>query len=357
MKPSQYSSIMPQIALANLKLIDFNDLVCLIGKDLDEIFSFLLTTPYREEIANTCGDKVVPSLLEEALLQNYAKIFNKLLKFSTKHIKDLLLSILHKFDALNLKTLFRLVHAGTNTEDILQYIVPLGMYSREKCKEILSKNNSISEIVNSIQNQDFGFTLKELLNHKEIISDLSPLEATLDKEVFTRIFKAINKLNRKDKKIATNILGIELDALNVKIILKYKSLITHYENIEEYLMPTALIDRKTLISAGKDIDLKSALQRFLKTVETGHQVYLEIFKKLVKESNSPKSKLEFILERASLEMSIFELKKNSRYYNIGFLLAFLNMKWAEIKNLRCIINATERKVEGEQIHNLLILPE
>lgn len=357
MKPSQYSSIMPQVALESLKLIDFNELVCLIDKDLDEIFSFLLNTPYGVEIANTCGDKVEPSLLEEALYQNYAKIFNKLLKYSTRHIKNLFLSILHKFDALNLKTLFRMVQAGINNDDIIQHIVPLGIYNRQKCKEILFKFNSINEIINSLQDQDFGFTLKELLIPQEKISDLSLVEATLDKEVFARIFKAINKLNRKDKKIATNILGIELDALNVKIILKYKTLVTNYENIEENLMPTALIDRKTLMTAIKDIDMKSALQRFFNTVETKHQVYSDIFTKLVKESNSPKAKLEFILDRAPLEMSFFELKKNSRYYNIGFMLAFLYMKWAEIKNLICIINAAARKVEGEQIRNLLILPE
>ncbi len=348
---------MPRVAIENLKLIDLDELVRLIGKNLEEIFSFLINTTYKEEIVNTCGDKVEPGLLEDALYQNYAKTFNKLLEDSSKYIKNLLLSILHKFDALNLKTMLRMVHAGMNVEDILQHIIPLGMYDRKKCQAILSDVNSINDIVDSLQDQDFGFILKETLNAQKIIGDLAPLEATLDKEVIKGILKEIKNLDRRDKKIATNILGIEIDALNVKIILKYKELIGNHEIIKQNFMPTALIKEKTLESAIKEPDLKSMLQHFLKSVEAKHQVYQNIFTKLVKESDSPISNLEFILEKAPLEMSYFELKKNMRYYNIGYILAFLNMKWVEIKNLRCIINAIARNVGVHQTRDLLILPE
>ena len=135
MKPSKYSTIMPRVALENLKLIDFNELVCLIGKDLEEIFSFLANTAYGEEIVSTCGDVVEPGLLEDALFQNYARTFNKLLKYSSKYIKNLLMSVLHKFDAMNLKTMFRMVQAGMNAEEILTHIIPLGTFDKKKCQE------------------------------------------------------------------------------------------------------------------------------------------------------------------------------------------------------------------------------
>ena len=357
MKPTQYSTIMPRIALENLKLINLNELVRLIGQNLEGIFSFLVNTAYGEEVVSACGDIIEPSLLEEALFQNYAKMFNKLLKYSSGYIKNLLVSVLHKFDALNLKTMLRMVQAGMNTEDILQNIVPLGTYDRKKCQAILSDVNSISDIVDSLRDHDFGFILKETLKDRKINGDLSPLEAALDKEVFKGILKEIKNLDRRDKKIATNILGIEIDALNVKIILKYKALMIDHGNIKENLMPTALIDEKILESAIKEPDIKSTLKCFLRSVETKHQIYQTIFTKLVKESDSPISRLAFILGKAPLEMSFFELKKNMRYYNIGYLLAFLNMKWVEIKNLICIINAIARNVGKNQTLDLLILPE
>jgi vacuolar-type H+-ATPase subunit C/Vma6 len=348
---------MPRVAFENLKLIDLNEVVGLIGKDIEMIFSFLLNTAYGEEIVSTCGDIVEPGLLEDALFQNYAKTFNKLLKYSSEYIKNLLVALLHKFDALNLKTMLRMVKAGINAETILQHIIPLGTYDRKRCQVILSDVHSISDIVNSIRDQDFGFFLKETLKAQKIIGDLSPLEAALEKEVFKGILKEIKNLNRLDKRIATNILGIEIDALNVKIILRYKALMTDHKNIKENLMPVAWIDEKVLESAINESNIKSTLQRFLRSVETKHQVYRSVFTKLVKEFDSPISRLEFILEKAPLEMSFFELKKNMKYYNIGYILAFLSMKWAEIKNLRCIINAMARNVSENQTRDLLILPE
>ena len=348
---------MPRIALESLKLIDIDELIRLVGKNLEEIFSFLANTTYSEEIVSTCGDMVEPSLLEDALFQNYAKTFNKLLKNSSRYITNFLMSVLRKFDAVNLKTMFRMVQAGMDVEDILQHIIPLGTYDRIKCQAILSKANTISAIIGSLQDQDFGFFLKEKFNFQTRFTDLTPLETALDKAVFEGILDEIKNLNRKDKKIATNIMGIEIDTLNVKIILKFKALLTNLDNIKENLMPMALIDESILESAIKEADIKSMLQRFSISVETKHQVYRNIFAKLVKESDSPISRLEFILDKASLEMSFFELKKNLRYYNIGYILAFLTLKWAEIKNLRCIINAVARNIDSDQTLGLLFLPD
>ena len=55
-------------------------------------------------------------------------------------------------------------------------------------------------------------------------------------------------------------------------------------------------------------------------------------------------------------MSLFELKTHLRYYSIGYILAFLNLKWAEMKNVRSLINASARKLPDQTI-DLLILPE
>jgi vacuolar-type H+-ATPase subunit C/Vma6 len=250
-----------------------------------------------------------------------------------------------------------MVHAGVNIEEILQHIIPLGVYDTKKCQAILSDAISIDDLVNSLSDQDFGFILKETMKNQRIMGDLSPLEAILDKEVYKGILIEINKLKRNDKEIATNILGIEIDALNVKIILKYKALMIDQEKIKENLMPSALIDEEILESAIREPDIKSVLLYFLKSVEKEHKVYQNVFTKLVKASDSPISRLIFILDKASLDMSFFELKKNMKYYNIGYLLGFLNMKWVEIMNLRCIVNGMASNTGTDQIHDLLILPE
>ena len=44
MKPDKYNTIMPRIALEDLKLIKYNDLIGLIGKNLEHVLSFLRNT-------------------------------------------------------------------------------------------------------------------------------------------------------------------------------------------------------------------------------------------------------------------------------------------------------------------------
>ena len=357
MKPSKFSSIMPQVAIEIHKLIDLNDLVCLIGNNVEEIYSFLVKTAYGEDISKACGDRVEPELLEEALYQNYARTFNKMLKYSSRYMKKLLLSFLRKFDAMNLKTMIRMLHAQMNSKVILEHIIPLGTYDRKKCQIILSEINSLREFIDSLNDQDLGFILKEKLKDQKIIDDLTPLEVALDKEVFRVILNEINNLSKRDKKIATDILGIEIDVLNIKIILKYKALRIDNEKIKDYFVPAAMIDEKILDSANKETDIKSMFQLLLKFVEEKHPVYQILFSKLVKESESPISRLEFILDKAPFEMCFFKLKKNQRYYNIGYILAFLNLKWVEIKNLRSIINGVTRNIDRDKTLDLLILPE
>jgi len=38
-------------------------------------------------------------------------------------------------------------------------------------------------------------------------------------------------------------------------------------------------------------------------------------------------------------------------------LAFLNLKWAEVKNLRCIVKGSERKIPAIQVQKLLTIPD
>ena len=121
-------------------------------------------------------------------------------------------------------------------------------------------------------------------------------------------------------------------------------------------MPTTLIDEGTLEKATTAPDARSMIKILFSKAATKNQVYERIFTQIIKEHNAPLSRLEAILDRASLTMSLQMIKEHSRYYNIGFVLAFLNLKWAEVKNLRCIINGSERKASDSQVRQLLTFP-
>ena len=357
MKPARYNTIMPRIAIEHQKLIHIDDIMFLIGKNFNEILSFLKTTAYGETIPGDIqGLEKAYVLLEELLYENYALTFHQLLQYSSDYIASFLRSLLYRFDSSNLKTILRMVNSGIPSDLILKNLIPLGGYSKKRCRVILSGVKSMSDFINSLSDQDFGFFLRDKIKVHPTYPELSLLEAFIEKEAFRRIFEEIAKLDRNDKKIATKIIGIEIDVLNVKIILKCKAVGINDEKIQEYLMPVGLLDDILLKSAITQPDIKSAFQVIFKGIEPEHQIYQNFFLKLVLEADKPISHLESFLDRISLEMSLFELKKNMRYYNIAYILAFLNLKWTEIKNLRCVINAAARNV-FDPTQDLLIITE
>lgn len=355
MKPLKYKEIMPRVAIENLKLIEVDDLISLIGKDLETIRCALVDSPYGEHVSALPSDEIDSVSLETVLLENYAETYKKLIKFSSGSIRNLLLAVFKKFEVSNIKTMLRVAKAKIDIDEAMRHIVPVGVLDRKRCRAILAEAKNVDDVVNSLADLDYGLIMKNVLNERERTEDLMQLEVALDKAVYREILESAEKLKGVDKKIANDVLGIELDTINARIILKCKALGIDQGLIKDYLMPTALFDKETLEDATKATSTKSIISGLLLVAEAVNAVYKDVFTQMLKESDAPLSRLEAILGKAPLKMSLYMLREHTRYYNIGFVLAFLNLKWIEIKNLRCIIKGAERKSPPSQIRKLLTL--
>ncbi len=346
---------MPRVAIENLKLIEIDDLVNLIGKDLVAIRSALADSPYAEQISTVSQDTLNYSFLEMALLENYAETMQKIVNFSSGNIKKLLLALSKRLEVSNVKTILRAVKAHIDVDEALQHIVPLGILDLNRCRAILEVARSVKDVIAALSDFEYG----KILNHAmdERGEDLKLLEVALDKAVYREILMTVKKLTGVDQKIAYKVIGIELDAINIKIMLKGKELSVGPEIVKEYLMPTAFLNEKILEKAMIATDVKSMMERLSMTVEWLHPVYKKLITQVLKESNARLSRLETILDKAPLEMSLSMLKEHSRYYNLAFILAFINLKWAEVKNLRCIVKGSERKRPPSQVRKLLTIPD
>ena len=345
---------MPRVAIENLKLLEPDLVVSLIGKDLEAIRCALTDSPYQEELSTLPKEKIDSDALEEVLLQNYVKTCKKLVKFSSGDIRKLLLAVLKKVEVSNIKTLLRAAKVQMNIDEAMKNIIPLGKLDKDRCRAILKGSKTIDDVVNFLIDLEYDLIMEAVLNEQQKHRDFALLEVALDKMVYRGILQAAEKLKGTDKRIAKIVLGIEIDATNVKIILKCKALMVSQERVRTYLMPTALIDEDTWERAITAPNTKSMIKSLLSATE--NKFYEKIFNQILKEHDAPLSRLEAILDRASLGMSLFVLKEYTRYYNIGFVLAFLNLKWVEVRNLRCIINGSERKSPASQVRKLLTFP-
>ena len=347
---------MPRVAIENLKLIGIDDLINLIGKDLEGIRSALADSSYSKQLSAVSSNVVDYRFHEEALLQNYAETIQKLLDFSSGNIKKLLVALSKKIEVANLKTIFRAAKAQIDVNEALKSIVPMGGSNVDSCRAFLAEAKSVKDVIVALSDFEYGKVLKPVVEQEGKI-DLPLLEVALDKAVYREILGNIEKLTGIDEKIAKAVLGIELDAVNVKTILKGKELEVNPEVIKKHLMPPSFFTEDVLEEAIEAADVNSMIEGLSLIVDSAHLVYKKIFTQLLKKSEDQLSLLEVILDKAPLEMSLYQLREHSRYYNIGFILAFLNLKWAEVKNLRCIIKGSERKIPSSQVQKLLTIPD
>ncbi|TRO50800.1 hypothetical protein E2P63_05705 [Candidatus Bathyarchaeota archaeon] len=357
MKPLKYKEIMPRVAIEKLELLSTDDLLELVGKDPSVIRCALLETSYRDNFLKISPDKTDSISMEEALLENYAQTLNHLIKYSMGNIKGVLLAVVGKFETSNVKTLLRAAKAEMKIDEMVRHIIPVGSLNKEQYRDLLSSSPTVESIVETIASSDFDPIIKEVIvNNKITEGNLLPLELALDKAVYRRIFKSIENLKGLDKLIAKTVLGIEADAINIKIILRFKGTDIHEDQIKKYFLPSFVFNEETLQNALELPDTKSIAEYLFETTDAINNIfYKEIFFQIIEQCKSSLSQLETILERASLKTSLHIIRKYLKYYNIGFILAFLNLKWFEIRNLRCLIVGSERKIAPEQIRRSLVL--
>jgi len=347
---------MPRVAIENLKLIEIDDLINLIGKDLEGIRYAMADSSYSKQLSAVSSNVLDYRFLEAALLQNYAETIQKLIEFSSGNIKKLLVALSKKVEVANIKTMLRAAKAQIDVSEALKSIVPMGGLNVDRCRAILAEAKSVENVIVALSDFEYGKVLKPVVEQEGKI-DLTLLEVALDKAIYREIFGNIEKLTGIDRKIAKAVLGIELDAVNVRTILKGKELAVNPEVIKKYLMPPAFFTEDALEEAIEAADVKSIIEGLSLIVESAHLVYKKIFTQLLKEGDAPLPLLEAILDKAPLEMSLYQLREHSRYYNIGFILSFVNLKWAEVKNLRCIVKGSERKIQSSQVQKLLMIPD
>jgi V/A-type H+/Na+-transporting ATPase subunit C len=358
-KPIKYKEIMPRIAIEKLKLIAPEDIVSLIGKDLEAIRCSLLETAYMNEILTVPKGTIDPIDFEEALIENYAKTLDRLTKFSTGPIKNLLTAFLRKSEASNVKTMLRVMKAGINLEDAMKHIIPAGSLDKKRCRAILENAKNIHDIVNSLYDLDYDKVLTRVLQDQDTAEDLLALEVALDKFVYQEIMKSVERLRGVDRTIAKEVLSVEIQAINTKTILRFENLEGVNEKIiKKYLIPIQILNGARFEEATETINSRVLITDFLDLIKkTGNSNYESWLRRNLLDLNLPLSRLEMYLEGTALETSLYMTRKYTRYYNISFILAFLNLKSFEIKNLRCIIVGSARNIPPNQVKNYLFLPD
>ncbi len=352
---------MPTVLGAMLELLDRNDIVDLVSRSFDYIYSILTKTPYLIEISKIPLNNITAASIQNALLKNYLRTIKTIEENSPKDISYLLSTIMMKFEADNIKSIFRAKSAGISVDEAMNFIIPAGRMDEKRCRSVLENSKHIMDVIELLSDLDYTHSLKDVLGDYEKTGILLPIETSLARSIYKQIYKAVGKIKGKDRKIAQTILGLEIDSMNIKVILRGKFLGIAEDQIKHYLLPaSSIIGNKDLENAIKTKDIPSSIDSlFAKARYDAIQDYQYMSTALLKEYESSQSlsRLEIVLDQSLLKTSLRMLQRYTPYFNIGLVLAFLNAKWFEVKNLRVIVRGAEAKIPPDRIESLLILPD
>jgi len=357
----KYKQLTPKVIVSRLRLINSKDLTAACGKDFDDISSMLIKTPYRREIADIPSERTDSLSLENSLIKSLARTFSEIIECSPRGIRRLLSAMQMKFEASNVKAMLRAKQTDLSVEQTMEYIVPVARLDELYCRRKLESSRNVSELVEALGDLEYGKVLREVTSESDEPKSIQELEAAIDKYVYSRIWKAAGKLRGLDGKIAKAVLGLEIDVANLKVVLRCKTLGVEEDHVKKLLVhPSSIFDEKDVTRAIKMTDIKSSIECLLATATLAkardHQYMLtDLLKEL--ESSEAVSQLEKAMDQSLLKTNLRMLKRYTSFFNVGSVLAFLNLKWFEVRNLRAIIRGAEAKVPPDKIRELLILPD
>jgi len=351
---------MPKVIVAKLGLIEPTDIVELAGRRPRDVQLMLAKTSYQAEISEIPTGQLSSISLETALLENFVRTCKEIMEHSPKNTGFLLSTILMKFEASNVKAILRAKEAELSIDEAMKYIVPAGRLDEARCQKILESAKSVGDVIELLSELEYGPVLKEAFRSHEQTRLLLPLAVALDKYVYGEIWRAAGKLRGLDKKIARTVVGIEIDAINIKVILRCRAMGISEEQIRRYIIPVSeVFGEKELEGAIRAADIKSSIESLLEAAKLAMaRDYRYVLTDLLREYEASQSvsRLEMVLDRGSLKTSLRMLKRYTPFFNIGLILAFLNLKWSEVRNLRAIVRGVEDKIPPDKIRKLLILP-
>ena len=357
----KYRRIMPEVIVAKLRLIDPKDVASLAGRSLRDVYSMLENTSYRAEILDMPPEQLSSVSMENTFLKNFVRTFKEIMDHSPKDIGFLLSTILVKFEADNVRALLRAKVSELGVDEAMRYITPVGRLEEARCRKILESSKSVNDIIDLLSDTEYGSILKEALLEYEGTKVFLPFEVALDKYVYSGIWKAAGKLRGLNKKIARTVLGIEIDSINVKVILRCKAMGINADQIKRYLMPVSeVFGEKEFEDAVRAPDIRSSIESLLAAARLGTvRDYQYLLTDLLEEyeASTSLSGLEIVLDRGLLKTSLRMLKRYTPFFNIGLILAFLNLKWFELRNLRAIVRGAEDRMPPDKIRRLLIFPD
>jgi V/A-type H+-transporting ATPase subunit C len=318
----------------------------LILMDTHQITRFLGESQYKKEITEL-GVKVSGfQLIDLALNQNIAAVYQQILGYSDGDLATLLSAYLQREDIWNIKTILRGKSYNAKPEEIMKAIRSAGKYPESYWQSIIQHSKTVQEAIELFKGNDYYEIITSFKDDWETHPDLC--ENRLEQAYYQFLLSSIHARSEANR-LFLDFIREEIDLVNIKTLL-----MTKYESVE----PAAL---SSMILPGGKIPEKT-MQRLINAPD--FKQFLEELHS-IPEYQSIRDSLGTIEQTGSLGHLIRILEKNhltkatqkSYLHPLSILpiLDYFIRKRIEVENLRILARAKEKGLPEQFIKELLVI--
>jgi len=306
------------------------------------IFSALDDTNYRPQLAEFPGveEEVDMAAVERSLRESLNVSYRELLGMVPEERKETVERVMQRVDLWNIKAIVTAIHNKIPKEKRLEELMPSPISPRERL-EMLASAENFEALLEFFKGTEYFDVLSAALKDYEK-RGLIVLLTALDKHYYTSLWQGVLG-KRAQRSILKALVGYEIDALNIKLILRLKQEGAPPEEIDKYLVlpPYELTDAmlKAMITAE---DTRSAINMIHRTV------YGKILLEALPQVEARGLRVaEKVLDE--IHLKICRWLALTKFFSIAPVLSYIYLKENEMKNLQAIIRLKADKIEPQKI--------
>jgi len=349
MSVARYSYINAKIRARKANLLTAEQWNALLGaRDMPAALRILDATGYSD-LVREFDAQTSPLEVERTLQQDFGKVLAETINDVPESAQHLMTWISRKFQKEVVKTLLRLYTTNADKETTERLLVPFNQFTLEILTNLATASN-LQELISHLPDPFFRIILENNLQKYEESSKLVILEQALDNVILQNLYEQSQKLGGIDKEVIIELVGLEIDLVNIMITLRSQFLEIPRAESEllllgiEHKLPRRLcreaMQKETLeqrVWVLKDSPYEQLMNQGWEAYEqlqTLH-VFEHIFHKHI--------------QAASRDTML------GYPFQFGVVLGYLTLKWYETLNLKALLNGKAEKIEPSIIRRTLIL--
>jgi V/A-type H+-transporting ATPase subunit C len=328
--------------LSEARLMEFVDSPRIVN-----VLASLDDTDYRTYLADIPRVEDIDVIaVERALKANLSARYRGLLEILPKERKATIGRVVQRVDLWNLKVLLTAIHNKVPREKRLGETINSPTFPRERL-ELLASAENFKELLEYFKGTEYFDVLAASLEDYEKLGLIAVLSA-LDKQYYTALWKDV--LSKKvQRPILKVMLGYEIDAVNIKLILRLKKEGVSPDEITKHLiLPSHELSEGMLREMIVADDIPSAIRAISRT--TYGPVLLAALPQF--EATGSLFAFEKALDEGLLR--VCKWMSAIRLFSIAPAITHIHLKETEVRNLRTIIRLKADRVEPEKIKETLV---